>query len=520
MKALTLVLASTLFLVSAQAKTIVVNTTDNTSVAPTQTNLLQAIKLLQDGDTIQFNIPGAPVHYIDTPVDGYPLITANGITIDGYSQPGATPNSNPLHAPNNAQLKIVLTSTNGNGLSMQTAITNYTGIPNDNLGFGPDELSILGFFRGSNVTVRGIAFLSAPQVTGSGFTGDMKAIAICPDSQGQCANWHVSGCWFGLDPATREVAYMPDKTTVAIPAISIAAYRSRDPDGTNPTYAQPGTIGVARLSTDPRAEFNVFITGYGFDSEGLNFRISGNFWNVLPDGMHNFDPSMVNSGQQQGDGYIEVGRVADNLVIGTDSDGVNDADEGNVFAGVASSGWANTYLWSAHATNVVVAGNWYGVAVDGTTTFTNTSVVLHGIPGTAQVQFGSDFDGVADDLEANRVFNNNPFSTEYADLTTLEPVFFDVSAGARISLRGNVLVNNNQAPFVWADNTLSRLDKFTAYEAPYMDTSGSLVPTLDSTNSTYPMLVGNFPVGIDPYTNVNSSRPNIWPLAHPCGSNW
>lgn len=503
MKTLTLVLVSCLtFTASTQAKTIVVNTTDNSSSGAAQTNLLQAIKLLQDGDTIQFNIPGPTAHYIDTPVDGYPLITANGITIDGYSQPGAAPNSNPLHAANNAQLKIVLTSTNGNGLSMQTAITNYTGISNDNLGFGPDELAILGFFRGSNTTVRGLAFLSAPQVTGSGFTGDMKTIAICPDSQGQCPNWHVSGCWFGIEPATGQVAYMADKTTVAMPAICIAAYRSRNPDGSNPTYAQPGTIGVAANSANPRAEFNVFVTGYGFDSEGLNFRISGNFWNVLPDGMHNFDPSMVNSGQQQGDGYIEVGRVSDNLLIGTDSDGVNDADEGNVFGGVASQSWANTYLWSAHATNCVWAGNWYGVAVDGTTTFTNTSVIIHGIPASAQIQFGSDFDGTSDALEANLVFNNHPFTTEYAaDLPTVtdpEPVVFDVSPGARLSVRGNSLVNNNQAPFVFVGNSAN----FITYETPYMSTSGDLIPGVDTTNSIFPNLIGTFPIGIAPYTNV------------------
>lgn len=503
MKTLTLALVSSLACVIAgQAKIIIVNTTDNSSTSSSQTNLVQAIKLLQDGDTIQFNISGTNVHYIDTPVDGYPLITANSVTLDGYTQPGAAPNSNPLHAPNNAQLRVVLTSTNGNGLSMQTAITNYTGIPNDNLGFGPDELAILGFYQGSNITVRGIAFLSAPQVTGSGFSGDMKTIAICPDSGGQCSNWHVSGCWFGVDPATRQVAYMSDNTTVAMPAICIAAYRSRNPDGSNPTFAQPGTIGVSSNSPNPRAEFNVFVTGYGFDSEGLNFRVSGNFFNVLPDGMHNFDPSTANGGQQQGDGYLEVGRVSDNLLIGTDGDGVNDADEGNLFGGVASSKWSNLYLWSAHATNVIFAGNWYGVAVDGSTTFTNASVIVHGIPATAEVQFGSDFDGTSDTLEGNQVFNNHPFSVEYPDATTLEPIVFDVSPGARISLRGNKLVNNNLLPFLYADNTSSRFNNFTNYEAPYMLTSGDIIPGLDSTNSVYPHLLGTFPPGIGAYTNV------------------
>src|ERR1043166_2369104 len=89
--------------VCASAKNIIVDTADNVSPTPGRTNLVRAINLLQDGDTIQFNLPGPGVHYIDTPADGYPLITNNNITIDGYSQPGASPNSNPIHAANNAQ---------------------------------------------------------------------------------------------------------------------------------------------------------------------------------------------------------------------------------------------------------------------------------------------------------------------------------------------------------------------------------------------------------------------------------
>src|SRR5579883_1032748 len=505
---------------NSSGKVIVVTSEDNTASHPGVTNLVEAIRALKDGDSIQFNLPGNGVHYLNTPVDGYPLITANNVTIDGYTQKGAAPNTNALHAPNSAQLMVVLTSTNGNGLSMQTAITNYTGIVNDNLGFGPDELAILGFFRGSNVTVRGLAFLSTPTATGSGFTGYMKSIAICPDSAGQCPNWHVSGCWFGIDPATRQVAYLLDGTNIAMPGISIAAYRSRDPDGTNPTYAQPGTIGVAAGSTNPPAEFNVFVTGYGFDSEGLNYRISGNFWNVLPDGMHNFDPSMANAGQQQGDGYIEVGRVCDNLVIGTDGDGVNDDSEGNLFGGVASTSWANLDLWSPHATNVVIAGNWYGLAVDGVTRFTNSSVIVHSFPGTAQVRFGSDFDGKSDALEANRLYNNNPFSYAFFSITNqalLSPVssfdgpnpshFSGLNPGARLSFRGNSTVNNNLLPCNYADGSGTLITPFINYEAPFMDTStasqpSDVIPSLNLTNSTVGHLRGTFPTGLAPYTNI------------------
>jgi hypothetical protein len=501
---------------SLQAKTITVTTADNISPPAGQTNLVQAINLLQDGDTIQFNIPGAGVHYLATPPDGFPLITKNNITIDGYSQPGASPNTNPIHAPNNAQIKVVLASTNENALSMGTAVAAAAGVTYNNLGFGDDELAILGFFRGTNASVKGLAFISAPTGSGSGASGDIKSVCFCADapevSSGNCGNWHVSGCWFGIHPGTGQVAYMDDGTTVAIPTIAIAAYRTRNNDGSNATYPQPGTIGVAAGSTKPRAEFNVFVEGYGFDSEGLNFRVSGNFFNVLPDGLHNFDPSTANSGQQQGDGDIEVGRVCDNLIIGTDGDGVNDADEGNLFGGVANTDWDHLYLWSAHATNVVIAGNWYGIGVDGSTIFSNSSVVVHGVSSTTTVQFGSDFDGVSDALEGNVVYNNNPFADLYPTPDPLgfpEPLLFEggkqkpAPQGSRFSVRGNSLVNNTIVPFTWADGVNGLLETFTNYESLYMSTNVPIIPWLNSTSSIYPTLVGTFPPGIAPYTNVS-----------------
>jgi len=107
-----LIIIPTISLVS-QAAVITVTTTDNVSPLPGQTSLKQALANLHDGDTIKFNLSGTGPFYIQTPTDGYPLITNNDLTIDGYSQPGSALNTNPILAPNNAQLKIVLDSRNG-----------------------------------------------------------------------------------------------------------------------------------------------------------------------------------------------------------------------------------------------------------------------------------------------------------------------------------------------------------------------------------------------------------------------
>ncbi|HEV2391282.1 MAG TPA: hypothetical protein VG146_02860 [Verrucomicrobiae bacterium] len=428
----------------ANAKTIVVNTVNNADFSPGQTNLVYALQLLADGDTINFAVPGAGVHTIDTPADGYPLITKNNITIDGYSQqqPGsaASPNTASLHETNNAQITICLSSENGNALSMYSAVTNFAGIDYPNLGFGDSEQAILGFFRATNAWVKGIAFLAAPSTSTSQAAGGVcKTICFAVDASDVsslvCQGFHVSGCWFGVDPVTRHVAYMPDGVTVATPAICIATYGT----GTNGTpgfpnienMPGPGTIGVAAGSTNPRAEFNVFVTGYGFDSQGGPFRICGNFWGVLPDGSNLADISTLNGGTQQGDAFVEFGS-SDGILIGTDGDGVNDADEGNLFGSYASSG-IDVYFYGSQG-KTVIAGNSFGVDIHGNSFGAGqlTKLVHHfDHDDTCEARFGSDFNGVSDALEAN---------------TVADSVLFDIDSTSTtnshwVSMRGNSLTN-------------------------------------------------------------------------------
>ena len=69
------------------AKIIIVNTTNNVSPVAGETNLVQALQLLQDGDAIHFNLPGSGPFYLITPPlspdNGYPAISNNNVTIDG-----------------------------------------------------------------------------------------------------------------------------------------------------------------------------------------------------------------------------------------------------------------------------------------------------------------------------------------------------------------------------------------------------------------------------------------------------
>jgi len=491
----------------ANAKTIVVNTVDNADFSAGHTNLVSALRLLADGDTINFAIPGAGVHTIDTPADGYPLITRNNITIDGYSQQQAgsiaSPNTASLHETNNAQLKICLSSKNGNALSMYSAVTNSAGIDYPNLGFGDSEQAILGFFRASNAWVRGVAFLAAPSTSTSQYLGgDCKTICFAmdaPDVSNQaCQNFHVSGCWFGVDPATRQVAYMSDGVTVATPAISIATYGT----GTNgtpgfpniETQPGPGTIGVAAGSPNPRAEFNVFVTGYGFDSQGGPLRVSGNFWGVLPDGTTLADISELNGGTQEGDAFVEFGGSHD-ILIGTDGDGVNDADEGNLF-GSYQVGGLSVYFYGSQG-KTVIAGNTFGVDIHGNSfgVGQDTKLVHHFNRDNGQVRFGSDFNGVSDALEAN---------------TVVDSVLFDSDAGQTtdahwVSFRGNSLVNTTtpsgtRPPLGDGQASNTGLDTY----ANFIDTSSgtlAIIPVIGAATTTA-TLTGTCGNRVTRYTKV------------------
>ncbi len=111
-------------------------------------------------DTIEFLISGAGVHTI-TPLSVLPTIT-EAVTIDGYSQPGASANT--LTLGDNA---VILIELNGNGAA-------FAGL----------------IITGGNTTVRGLAI--------NRFNGNGPANGITITTNG---GNHIEGCFIGLNPA-------------------------------------------------------------------------------------------------------------------------------------------------------------------------------------------------------------------------------------------------------------------------------------------------------------------------------
>src|SRR6185503_16514500 len=188
------------------------------------TSLKEAIQQAGDGDTISFAIPGVGPHVIQTPLGGYPLITQPGLTIDGYTQPGAVPNTNPILGGNNAQIKIVLDSTGsdtaenpGNPLrplrrSTRLDFPEFSG----NTGYGETENGILGIFEADGVKIRGLSFL-ARHTAGSEADPSIYCVALVKEA----THAKVQGCWFGLPPGGTSMAQVKPA------ASAVAAFRWR-----------------------------------------------------------------------------------------------------------------------------------------------------------------------------------------------------------------------------------------------------------------------------------------------------
>jgi hypothetical protein len=476
---------------------ITVDTTDNIAPATGKTSLKQALAALHSGDQVRFNLPGTGPFFIQTPPEGYAPITVNNVTIDGYSQPGAKANTAGILEPNNAQLMVVLDSRNGNFTSMNLWPDNGRA------GYGDTEYAILAVAHATNVTVRGLSLLGVPpgfdNAQGNG--NHDYAVAFGVDNTGGVAGGHVNGCWIGV---------APDGKTLSGTTYAITAFRWRDPNGANPVLADDLTIGVAKGSSNPTAEFNVIVqTAIPIIVEGNRTRISGNYLGVLPDGVSEYNVAFPTnavgtamwSGDFQYQGAIEIGRGGNGTVIGTDGDGVNDANERNVIVGTvpkAQNGYDHTieFYGNAPGTNIVIAGNHIGVGIDGSTFFTNGVPAINASGNTSQYRIGSNRDGVSDDLEGNVIVNNWPPSrfpaTDLSDAATLN--FFDeLAVGAVVSLRGNSLINNY--PFPVSAAKLNGADNFLLgyYAGVVADPSAGLVPVL-STNTTNAQLLGQVPV--------------------------
>jgi hypothetical protein len=117
MKTLRIALATAFYgltVMAATAATYTVTTTADSGAGSLRQAILDA-NANAGADTIAFDIPGSGSHTI-TPLTTLPIVTQS-LTIDGYTQPGASPNTNAFGQPWNAVILIEIDGENIGGLN-------------------------------------------------------------------------------------------------------------------------------------------------------------------------------------------------------------------------------------------------------------------------------------------------------------------------------------------------------------------------------------------------------------------
>lgn len=471
-------------LVPATASLITVTTADNASTdSDGQISLLEALQAVHDGDTIQFRIPGDGPHYIKTPVGGYPFITVDGLTVDGYSQPGSSVNTAPFNQKNNAQLRIVLDSTSDEAgdspylekpnLISRRSTRMLNGDGSDISGYGDSENGILAVFGAKQFTVRGICFLGRHT---DGNTADPAIYAVALAKGATEAK--VQGCWFGLNP---------DGTTVNGLRAAVAAFRHRSSQGgvTLDLFSSGLIYGTDGDGMGDRGEGNISMgveLALGLELPGA--RISGNRFNVFPDGLTFLDMKAYSTAHHLGSMEVfENGRGREGTLIGTDGDGVSDADERNVFAPVNYKHMFEFY-GGTPADKTVIAGNLIGVGVDEMTPYPFEPIGLQdfmSMDGSGGVRVGSNGDGLSDGLEGNVIHGLRGAR------------FLDAAASVRIVARANVLSENKFAgfPFVHMDRSRDFLKYYNEVLTVPASLPTDLLPVLSDVTDGF--LTGSLP---------------------------
>ena len=195
---------------AAYAATITVDSTSDTTVTDGACTLREAISNANSNsdttsgdcvagqatvtaqDVINFNIAGSGVQTIVL-TGANNINVTEGLTIDGYSQPGASPNTNPMPQPFNANILIEIddqTTSGNNTLFFNNAdLSVIQGIALGGGGYG------IGHVNSSNVTFTGNMI---------GFFADGSANAIANDGLGYQEGSDDAQIG-GLNPADRNV---------------------------------------------------------------------------------------------------------------------------------------------------------------------------------------------------------------------------------------------------------------------------------------------------------------------------
>ncbi|MCI0681621.1 MAG: SBBP repeat-containing protein, partial [Gemmataceae bacterium] len=287
-------------------------------------------------DTISFNIPGGGVRTI-SPTSALPTIT-DAVTIDGYSQPGASANT--LAVGNDAVVLIELSGTSAgagvSGLTIDSAGSTIKGL-------------VVNRFGGDGI-----------RLTGPGATGNV-----------------IEGNFIGTDAGG--AADLGNTGNGVLIQSGAASNRiGTNGDGVN-DFAERNVIS----GNASGGNANVNIIGAGTD----NNTVAGNYVGLNAAGTAGI----------AGARGIRIAIGAASNTIGTD--GSNDAFNANERNIVSGNGAIAIFVAGGSNDNVI-AGNWIGLNAAGTASIGNSGEGVN-VSSSARTRIGTNADGVADAAEAN-----------------------------------------------------------------------------------------------------------------------
>lgn len=330
--------------INSRAADFVVTNTNSSGLG----SLYQAITDANNtpgADRIVFNIPGSGVHKIDVSQTPIPTITES-LTIDGYTQPGATPNS--FDFGDNA---IILIQIDGGTSSLnqpppyqRSGLIFLRATAANGRGYSP-----------SDYTVRGLS------LTGFGGSG------VYPPG-GIPAGGIALGVFYG----------QVDSLVILGNFIGLL------PDGETPRGSTDGVAGPTRLGGADPADRNV-ISGNseGCAIIGADAAIEGNYFGTNASGTK----ALPNGTAIQADGKLY------NTVIGGTGPGSGNLISGNsagVVLGRYYQAAPRTYPPPLPANGLHIVGNLIGVQADGVTPLPNSSAAITILAGTDNVVGGVD----------------------------------------------------------------------------------------------------------------------------------
>lgn len=271
-------------------------------------SLAQAVtdaNLLPGPHQIVFAIPGPGVHTIDLSDKG--IAVGFSITIDGYTQPGATPNT--LSVGNNA---VILIQLDGGG-PFATSSGGLGMYGNDSVVRG---LSFTGF-SGVNASTSAISIGSFIPEYGAGNRVEGNFIGLAPD--GVTLSGNDYGVYFfggngnivgGNTPAARNLI-SGNRTGVfaVVNSTIVGNYFGTDVTGSRQGYGNVIAVmsGTNVIGTEESGAGNVFANnGIAIQTFGGGSVIRGNLIGLLPDG----SPSFGNGTGISSAGFDTIGGLA------------------------------------------------------------------------------------------------------------------------------------------------------------------------------------------------------------------